>query len=95
VVVAQRSPLIATSISGVAAGSVFARFGLPAHVPVAKPRRIAGRETSDAAGQRLTCGQPNALWGFVLVSWCWISWLETLEKPEGQSGKVVHLKKPH
>jgi hypothetical protein len=25
----------------------------------------------------------------------WIAWLETPEKPEGQTGKVVHLKKPH
>jgi hypothetical protein len=25
----------------------------------------------------------------------WISWLETPEKPGGESGKVVHLKKPH
>ncbi len=25
----------------------------------------------------------------------WISWLETREKPEGQTGKVVHLKRPH
>jgi hypothetical protein len=25
----------------------------------------------------------------------WIAWLNKPEKPEGQSGKVVHLKKPH
>jgi hypothetical protein len=25
----------------------------------------------------------------------WIVWLNKPEKPEGQSGKVVHLKKPH
>ncbi len=25
----------------------------------------------------------------------WIAWLNTPERPEGQSGKVVHLKKPH
>jgi hypothetical protein len=25
----------------------------------------------------------------------WIAWLEAPEKPAGQSGKVVHLKKPH
>jgi hypothetical protein len=25
----------------------------------------------------------------------WIAWLTKPEKPEGQSGKVVHLKKPH
>jgi hypothetical protein len=25
----------------------------------------------------------------------WIAWLQTPEKPPGQSGKVVHLKKPH
>jgi hypothetical protein len=25
----------------------------------------------------------------------WVAWLETPEKPAGQGGKVVHLKKPH
>ena len=25
----------------------------------------------------------------------WIAWLNQPEKPAGQSGKVVHLKKPH
>jgi hypothetical protein len=25
----------------------------------------------------------------------WIAWLNEPEKPSGQSGKVVHLKKPH
>jgi hypothetical protein len=25
----------------------------------------------------------------------WIAWLNKPEKPAGQSGKVVHLKKPH
>jgi hypothetical protein len=25
----------------------------------------------------------------------WIAWLTEVEKPAGQSGKVVHLKKPH
>ena len=25
----------------------------------------------------------------------WIAWLNKPEKPEGQSGKVVHLRKPH
>jgi hypothetical protein len=25
----------------------------------------------------------------------WIAWLTRPEKPTGQSGKVVHLKKPH
>jgi hypothetical protein len=25
----------------------------------------------------------------------WIAWVNAPEKPEGQSGKVVHLKKPH
>ena len=25
----------------------------------------------------------------------WVAWLETPEKPEGQAGKVVHLKKLH
>jgi hypothetical protein len=25
----------------------------------------------------------------------WIAWLDQPEKPTGQSGKVVHLKKPH
>jgi hypothetical protein len=25
----------------------------------------------------------------------WIAWLNKPEKPEGQSSKVVHLRKPH
>ena len=31
----------------------------------------------------------------VVESTQWIAWLNQPEKPAGQSGKVVHLKKPH
>ena len=50
----------------------------------------------ELSGRCENCGQKRAnLFKSRADTERWIAWLNKPEKPAGQSGKVVHLKKPH